>query len=530
MRAQGARLTSAERAAVAEYLSKSAAPAVKARPGYCAANSDSLATDDPGWNGWGVDIANTRLQPVTAAGLTRKTVPKLKLKWAFGFPGAWATFGQITVFGGRIFAGSEDGTVYSLNAETGCLYWTFKAPTTVKTAVSIGLGGHDAYFGDVAGNLYAVNAATGKLLWKTRVDPHPLARITGSPVLFQGRIYVPVSSGEEGAAIDPRYQCCTFRGSITVLDAQTGKQIWKASTIPEPAHRTRLSSAGTQLWGPSGAAVWSPPTLDSKRRAIYVATGNSYSSPDSRYSEAIIAFDMDSGKMLWSRQITADDLWNIACVAPTRANCPENPGKDFDFGAPPILVTVKNGRSLLLAAQKSGVIYALDPDRQGKIVWQTRIAKGGPLGGVEWGGAADNKQAYYSVSDLDDTNPLAGGGLFALKIKTGKKVWYVPPPKPDCLNQPGCSAAQMAPVTLIPGIVFSGSQDGHLRAYDTRNGKLIWDFDTAHTFKTVNGVEAHGGSLNAAGPSIANGMLYVNAGYTNGIAGNILLAFSVDGK
>jgi len=529
MREQGAKLTPTEREAVAAFLSHVKAPTSGARPGFCTVKSDPLV-DDPGWNGWGVDIANSRFQPAAVAGLSRNEIPKLKLKWAFGFPGAWATFGQPTVFGGRVFAGSEDGTVYSLNARTGCIDWTFKAPSTVKTAVSIGFGGRIAYFGDVSANVYAVEAASGSLLWKVHVDSHPAARITGSPVFFDGKLYVPVSSGEEGAAMDPRYPCCTFRGSVVALDAQTGKQIWKAYTIPQPAHPTVRSTAGVQMWGPSGAAVWSPPTIDAKQRVIYVATGNGYSDPPSPYSDAVIAFDLDSGKMLWSQQLTPSDLWNIACIAPTKANCPDHPGSDFDFGAPPILKTLPNGHRLLIAGQKSGVIYALDPDQQGRIVWQTRIGKGGPLGGIQWGGAADKKRVYFPLSDWNDSNPAMGGGLFALQVTSGKKAWYAPPPKPECLKQVGCNAAQMAPVTVIPGVVFSGSQDGHLRAYDTRTGKVIWDFDTLQEFKTVNGVEAHGGSMNATGPAIANGMLYVDAGYTNGVAGNVLLAFSVDGK
>jgi polyvinyl alcohol dehydrogenase (cytochrome) len=530
MKAQGSELSEGERVAVAQFLSGTVSREAKPTNGYCSALARPLL-NDPGWAEWGVDARNTRSVPATIAELNRGTVPNLKLKWAFGFRGAWSTFGQPTVFGGRVFAGSEDGHVYSLDAKTGCIYWIFKAPATVKTAIPVGFGGRVAYFGDVNANVYAVNASTGSLIWEIHADPHSQARITGSPVLDGNRLYVPVSSGEEGAAIDPKYPCCTFRGNVVALNAVTGKQIWKAYTIPDASRPTgRKNSDGTSLWGPSGGSVWSAPAVDRKRRAIYVATGNSYSDPPSAYTDAVIAFSLDTGKRLWSRQLTENDVWNTACVAPDKANCPPKPGYDFDFGAPPILRALPNGRRLLFALQKSGVVYALDPDHQGRIVWQVRIGRGGPLGGVQWGGAADQQRLYVPLADWSPTDPTAGGGLFALQLATGRRVWYAPPSKPACLSQIGCNSAQSAPATLIPGVVFSGSEDGILRAYDTRTGKVIWQFNDLREFQTVNGANARGGSMDATGPAIVGGMLYVDSGYTNEISGNVLLAFSVDGK
>ncbi len=427
--------------------------------------------------------------------------------------------------------GSEDGTVYSLDAKTGCIYWTFKAPFTVKTAVISGFGGRIVYFGDVGGNVYAADASTGKLTWKAHVDPHPAARITGSPAYYSGRLYIPVSSGEEGAAIDPKYPCCSFRGSLVALNALTGKQVWKTYTIPDVPQTTgRKNTAGAPMWGPSGAAIWSPPTIDTKKREIYVATGNSYSDPLSPYTDSVIAFRMGDGKMLWHHQLTLNDRWNIACVAPGKVNCPTDPGNDFDFGSPPILRKLPDGRRALIVGQKSGVVYALDPDHDGKIIWEARIGKGGPLGGIQWGGGAEKALVYFPLSDWDPNNPADGGGLFALRADTGARAWYAPPPTPACLKQVGCSAAQSAPPTLIPGVVFSGSEDGYVRAYDSRDGKLLWDFNTVQTFQAVNGIMARGGSINATGPTIVDGMVYVEAGYTNNMDGNALLAFSVDGK
>jgi polyvinyl alcohol dehydrogenase (cytochrome) len=534
MKRQGTELTQVERTAVAEYLGNPAGSAGKpvAMTGLCFAKT-APPPDPPGdpvWNGWGVDAQNTRFQPAAAAHLTAAQVPRLKLKWAFGFPGASATFGQPTVFSGRVYEGSEDGTVYSLDARSGCIYWTYKAPATVKTAVLVGNGGRVVFFGDTLANVYALDSKDGSVIWKTHVDPHPAARITGSALFVEGRLYVPVSSGEEGAAADPHYACCTFRGSVVALNADSGKQIWKTFTIPDTPQPTGKNPLGIQSWGPSGAAVWSPPTADLKRRAIYVATGNSYSEPPSAYSDSVMALDMDSGKMLWSKQLTPNDRWNIACVADTKANCPKKPGEDLDFGSPPILLSRRGFRDLLIAAQKSGVVHALDPEDQGRVVWQKRIGHGGPLGGIEWGGAAGTDVVYFPLSDWQDSNPEAGGGLFALRVATGERAWFAPPAKLSCRAQPGCNAAQMAPPTAIPGIVFSGSQDGHLRAYDSRHGTVVWDFDTARDFQTTNGVPARGGSLNATGPAIVDGILYANSGYTNGIAGNVLLSFTVDGK
>jgi len=525
MKTQGAALSGQERRAVAEFLS-SVKAAAETRTGFCAQAGAKLA-GGTGWNGWGVDLSNTRFQ--ASPGLNPEQVPMLKLKWAFGFPNGTSALGQPTIAGGRLFFGSEAGKVYSIDAGTGCIYWTYQAAAQVRTAISVDDPPTAIYFGDIQANVYRVNATTGALVWKVHVDGHPLARITGAPKLYLGRLYVPVASGvEEIAAGNPKYPCCTFRGSLVALDAETGKQMWKTYTVPDPAKATRTNSAGTQMMGPSGAGIWSSPTIDVERKALYAATGNAYSDPPIKYSDAVLSFDLESGSLQWARQLTEGDDWNVACFNPNRANCPEHPGEDTDFGSSPILRTIAPGRRLLLAGQKSGVLHALDPDAQGKVVWQARLGKGGALGGIEWGPAADDQAVYAALSDFDFQKPDAGGGLFALRIGSGEKIWYAAPPKPACLGKPGCSTAQMAPVTVIPGVVFSGSMDGHLRAYRTSDGTVLWDFDTLRDFETVNGPPARGGSLNATGPTVAAGMLFVNSGYgqLGGMAGNVLLAFA----
>src|SRR5579872_4704784 len=357
MRWQGKFLSQEKKNAIADYLAAPAVAASKSSSAYCARDLDP-PPNPPVWSGWGGDPTNRRFQSATAAGFKREQVAGLKLKWAFGFSGVAATYGQPTAFKGRLFVGSEDGTVYALDSATGCLWWTFKASATVKTAVSIGNSGTAAFFGDTNGTIYALKVDDGSLLWQVHADPHPAARITGSPLLVSKTLYVPVSSGEEGASADPDYPCCTFRGSVVALDTTNGNQIWKAYTIDEAPKPMRKSVQGTQYWGPSGAAVWSTPTADLKRHAIYVTTGNNYSIPATFMSDPVVAFKMETGKRLWSRQFTPKDLWNSGCVAEKKGNCPDPHGDDYDFGAPPILQS-SGGRDVLVLAQKSGVIYAL---------------------------------------------------------------------------------------------------------------------------------------------------------------------------
>ncbi len=532
MRSQGSQLNTAQRNVVAKYLGTSENPEVIPPSATCSA-AVKLPNNAASWNGWGADPGNTRFQNAKAAGLTREDVPKLKLKWAFGFPSVATAFASPSVFGGRVFVGSADGTVYSLNAQTGCVYWTLKAAEGVRTAIIIANNGQAAYFGDLQGNMYAVNATTGALLWKTRVDDHLYAEITGTPKLENGRLYVPVSGGaEQVAAGNPSYECCTFRGSLVALDAASGKQIWKSYTISEPAKPAGKTTSGTSKWGPSGVALWSSPTVDLRRKAIYVSTGVNYSDPATSNSDAVLAFDIVSGRLLWSRQLLADDVFNFGCNTDKKENCPQTIGKDFDIGTPPILRPLGGGRSLLIVGAKSGMLYALDPENQGKIVWSSRIGVGGPQGGIMWGAAADDRLAYVALSDWDPGNPEAGGGVFGVDISTGKTKWSTPAPKPACLGTPGCSAAQPSPVTAIPGVVFAGSLDGHLRAYDSTAGGIIWDFDTLQQFPAVNGIQAHGGSINGSGPVIAGGMLFCNSGYARlpVMPGNVLLAFGLEDK
>jgi polyvinyl alcohol dehydrogenase (cytochrome) len=519
-------LTSAQREAIAKYLGTTGA-----RPNSSDACASSAARSSGGdWNGW-ADAANTRFQSARAAGLNRQNVGKLRLKWAFGFPDVTTAFGTPSVFQGRVFVGAADGSVFSLDARTGCTHWTFKAAGGVRTAPVAGTG--RVYFGDIRGNVYAVDAATGALVWKARADEHPMAVITGSPKLDAGRLYVPVSGRDESlAATNPSFECCTFRGSVVAFDAATGKRIWQAYTITDQPRPSGQNAKGTRTLGPSGAVVWSSPTLDLQKRAIYVGTGVNYSNPPTDTSDAIVAFDLDSGRRLWSRQFTVGDMWTFACTAADKTGCPKYPFIDADFGNSGILRNLGGGKRLLMASDKSGMVYGIDPDRQGEILWKRKIASGGVNGGTMWGGASDDRGvAYIGISDFTAGKPEMGGGLIALKLTTGERLWMTPAPKPSCLAAAGCSAAQPAPVTVAPGLAFQGSWDGHIRAYETGRGAIVWDFDTARDFDTVNGVKARGGSIISMAPTVAGGMVYITSGYSgNGMPGNALLAFSVDGK
>jgi polyvinyl alcohol dehydrogenase (cytochrome) len=542
--------TGVERRAIAEFVSgKSFAERFSTAPSpqaMCRTSERGFANllTGPAWNGWGVNTSNTRYQEAVRAGFTAADVSRLNLKWAFGFPGELSVDAQPTVAGGRVFIGTQSGSVYSLSAATGCVHWVFQAAAAVRAAVSIGRistrtgARYAAFIGDRAANVYAVDAATGALLWKTHVDDHSFARVTASPVFHSGRLYVGVASGEETAGAMSDYECCRFRGSLVALNGTTGAQIWKTYTIAEDAQPTKKNSAGTQQWGPSGAPIWSSPAIDSKRNAVYVTTGNNYTGPATRTSDAFMAFDLNSGKIRWSRQMTAADDWNTSCRF-EGINCTNAEAPDFDFASPPILVTLPNGRRALVAGQKSGVVHAVDPDREGQIIWQERVGKGGINGGVQWGSAADQANVYVALSDIARTavpnsqatipDPSTGGGMFALRLDNGQRAWYTPPV--PCGSRERCSPAQSAAVSAIPGVVFSGSVDGHLRAYAVSGGAILWDFDTVRTYETVNGVPGRGGSLNVAGPAISGGTLFANSGYVqNGMPGNVLLAFSVDGK
>jgi len=535
-------LTVEQKRTLAEYLAgrplgSMATGAASAMPNRCSATPLGDPMKGPMWNGWGPDYNNTRFQPAAAAELTPDQIPNLKLKWAFGVPNAGSMYGQPSIVGGRVYVGSDTGFVYSLDAATGCVYWSFQAQGGVRTAISLGPvsgGRYAVYFGDVKANVYAVDAASGMQIWTHRADPHPIARVTGAPALADGRLYVPVASLEELSGGIPTYECCTFRGSVVAYDASTGDQVWKTYTIAEAPKPIKKTSLGTQLWGPAGAGVWSTPALDFKRGVLYIATGDAYTSPAASTSDAVMALDLKTGRVIWSKQVLAADAYiaspNCNANAKTRSEtCPDEQGPDFDFGNAPILRTMPGGKDMIVIGQKSGIGWALDPDKQGAIAWQHRVGKGSALGGMEWGSATDGRLVFFPNSDSVYGAEQAGG-LAAVMVENGERMWFTKPPPIKCASDKdlNCVQAQTAAVTAIPGVVFSASSNGIMRAYASKDGKIIWEYNTNRDYPTVNGVVAKGGGINGPGPTVAGGMLFVTSGYAalgGGIPGNVLLAF-----
>lgn len=497
-------------------------------------------------NGWGRDLENSRFQP--DPGLTAADLPKLKLKWAFGYRGS-SIYGQPTVVGGRVYVTSVTGRIYSLDAATGCTHWTYDAKGPSRTAAFVAsIGGGEGvsrpvvFVGDDTATLYALDAGNGKLVWQQKLDKHPAARISGAPVFYNKRLYVPVSSLEELSAIAPGYQCCTFRGSVAALQAADGRVLWQTYTIDKTATPSRKAKDGTQLYGPAGAAVWSSPTIDPKRNQLYFGTGNSYTDETAPRTNSLIALNLDTGRIVWANQIQTGDNYVVGCdIAPAGPceigkacpagppSCPAPVGPDVDFGTSPILRTLADGSQIIMTGAKSGQVHALDP-QSGKEIWAARAGAGSALGGIEWGHAADATQMYAAVSELAAPPGTPIGGIAAFRISDGKQVWKTPPPKPVCSwGTRGCSAAQSQAVSVIPDAVFSGSHDGHLRAYSTRDGRILWDVDTGIPFETVNGVPAAGGSLDHGGATVAGGRVFVNSGYgrINGQPGNVLLVYGL---
>ena len=530
-----------ERLALASFLGKGQDESRLPASAFCAADQTMFTGAQASWRGWSPSASNTRFQSAQAAGLTAADVGQLELRWAFGYPGDVIAFAAPTLIDGTLFVGSAGGTVYAIDTASGCVHWQYEARGPVRAAPVIATSGDDItlLFSDQNGGVHALDARTGAQRWRVRVEAHEATRLTGSFALTDDLVFVPAASWEETRSINPEYQCCTFRGSITALRLADGAQVWKTYLVDEPV-RTGETAVGTATFGPSGAGVWSTPTVDAQRGVLYVTTGDNYSHPATATSDAIMALDLTDGHIVWSQQTTPNDVYNSSCGR-RGANCPEDAGPDYDFGAAAMLLRTAAGREVLVAGQKSGVVYGLDPDDGGNVLWETRVGQGGTNGGVQWGMTSDGTYVYASVSDVvrppglmgqpgtvgnAPLDPERGGGLSALRIEDGTRVWYAPghPCRPA---KPGCSPAQPGALTAIEGAVISGSLDGHLRAFATADGRVLWDVDTAREYTTVNGVTASGGSLDGAGAVVAGGMLFVNSGYPRfgGMPGNVLLAF-----
>jgi polyvinyl alcohol dehydrogenase (cytochrome) len=539
MAAQGSTLKDQERRAIAEFMSgrplgSARMGAASSMPNQCRTNP-ALANPDslPQWNGWGSDAANRRFQSAAAAKIAAQDVPKLKLKWAFGYAAGVSANAQPTIVSGRLFVGSDNGYFYSLDAKSGCVHWSFDTGSIVRGAATVGPvpgspSRYAVYFGDGRANVYALDAHSGTLLWKTHVDDHFVARITAGTRLFGDKLLVPVSSSEGYSAGTPDYPCCTSRGSVVALDVATGRQIWKAWVIAEEPKQYATQPNGVALYGPAGGPVWNTPSFDEKRRAIYFGTGDASAAPAPATTDSIMAVDADTGRKLWAYQTTANDVFLGGCEGSGRsAACPKPNGPDMDIGNSPILLTLPTGKRLLFAGTKAADVLAVDPDRDGALVYRVNPTGAVPGGvwkagapAILWGGAADATQVYYGTGS---------GGLAALDPSTGRTLWLF---KPQPLKGSEAVSLGAAP-TAIPGVVFEGSNQGVLYAVSAGNGKELWHFDTAQSFATVNKVAAHGGAIASSGAVAVDGMLYVGSGYAVGssaTAGNLLLAFGPAGS
>ncbi|MDE0349464.1 MAG: PQQ-binding-like beta-propeller repeat protein [Gammaproteobacteria bacterium] len=501
----------------------------------CARRAIALEASVPGW---GFGPANTRFQGDTAIDVGN--VASLELAWAFGLPDVAEGRSHPVVTSDTVFVAAVSGYVFALDRETGCTKWRHTAGTPVRTPLSLGRAGpRDAlFFGDVSSTVHAVDALTGAPIWTRKVGLFDASVLTGGIAQYEGTLFVPVSAFGVALAQNPEYECCKSHGAVQALDAATGEIRWTTRMTP-PAEKTYLSDAGTQMWGPSGAAVWTTPTVDAERRRIYIGTGENTSTPATELSDAIVALDMETGEIAWSFQATAGDAFNMACGFRRGPSCPKEDGPDFDFGAAPVLTRLPDGRDILVAGQKSGVVHTLDAD-DGTVLWQTRLSDGTALGGVHWGIAVSGGRVVVPVADPEF--PLPGytprPGVHALDLTTGEVAWTHAAERgcefegsrrgggeawPECSFFYGFSAAASATEHLA----FAAALDGTAYAFSLDDGAILWSYDTVRPYETVNGVDAHGGAIDNPGIQVAGDMVFVQSGYAlfGQMPGNVLLAF-----
>lgn len=544
MAVQSARLETSERVHIVEYLTRKryvTSDADDLEGLYCVGASAEFDADRPAAAvGWGHDTR--RFVPGDVAGLSAQDVPGLTLAWTFVFPDALRARSQPAIGYGAVFVGSQDGRVYALDLESGCVRWAFQAAAEVRNGVVIAQIEDRplAFFGDILAWIYALDALTGELVWSRKADDHPSATLTATPALHEGTLYVPVSALEVIAAADPGYACCTFRGSVLALDAGTGAVRWISYSIPEQPQLVRETTLGTKVYAPSGAPIWASPVIDVRRNRLYAGTGENYSSPADGNSDAVIALDLDTGERIWTRQMTVDDAWNVACMMADNPNCPEENGPDFDLGASLMLVDLPDGKQALVGGHKNGSAFAFeleegsDPSAGPKPLWRTELGRGSIQGGVHFGMAVEETTVYVPINDMNDTRngdvldpEAARPGVHALSAVDGRVLWSHVQEDLCGDERPFCDPGVSAALTAIPGVVFAGHLDGVIRAYDGATGDVIWSFDSAREFTGVGGRQGRGGGMSGAGPAVGDGYVVVNSGY--GLyfhePGNVLLAF-----
>lgn len=533
MKAQGSTISDEQRKAVAQFLTNR--PLVEITIPKEAFTTFSIPKNATYKSGWGGNLEGTGFEKQSQ--INAQNVASLKVKWAFAFPEGTQVRSKPAVVGDWLIVGSQYGDVYTLNKKTGKIGWHYQGSTAIRGAIAVAKstnGELQVYFSDYSTNVYALSLATGKLIWKNRAGIHPQSSNTGSVAVYQNTVFVPLTSSEVSSSKDPNFDCCTSSGELVAMNASTGEIKWRHRVITEEAKEIGKKKNGKPFFGPSGAIVWCSPTIDTQRGLVYIGTGENYTDPSTNTSDAIQAIDIKTGKLVWSFQATTHDTWNLAC--PGEPNCPEKAGPDLDFGSAPLLVKAGyNGKDIIVAGQKSGVVHALEP-ATGKVIWQTRIGKGGALGGIHWGMATDGKNIYaanadniYAIDPRDATHKPSPG-LFAININNGEIAWQSA--TPACPKGKNCIQANSAAPLALPDLVFAGTLEGHIRAYDNKTGKVLWEFDTVKEYEAVNGIKGNGGSIDGPSPVVSENMLYVNSGYGmfGELAGNVLIAFELDKK
>lgn len=483
---------------------------------------------------WGIDTRSTRFQPKTT--ITAANVNRLKLKWVYGLNGDSPRFYPL-VSEDTIFLGNGWGGLVAADRKSGCTRWTFAHDGYMGGAILHETRGGKTtlFYNDRNNGLLAVNAADGTLRWKQGPPgDNPVPLLSGSALIDNGRMFVPLSSLEIGLVANPFYGCCTTSGGMAAVDTKDGHTLWHRRTIPGQPKLVGRHYLFVEEWAPAGAPVWGAPTYDKASGTLFFGTGQNYSRPATNTSDSIFAVNAKDGSVRWIHQFHKDDAYNTACdISEGHPNCPKPMGPDLDFGAPPILAHAKDGRSLLIAGEKSGDLYALNPS-DGSTVWTRHVGRGGALGGVHWGMAVNEALGllYVPVSDIDAGHLNGKGnakpGLYAYDIATGELRWsHLRKARcPDRSCSPGLSAAVIAG----PDLVFAGSLDGILEAVDARSGKLLWSYDTWRDFpNTANGKPAKGGSFDAHGPMLAGDQLMVSSGYGSFFqkGGNAFLVFEL---
>jgi polyvinyl alcohol dehydrogenase (cytochrome) len=381
--------------------------------------------------------------------------------------------------------------------------------------------------------IHSINAENGEAIWVASGQAsNNQGMLTGTPVIYEDVIIVPVSGSGVITGGNPKFECCENHGAVTALNVRTGEKLWEYHTMPAAQYTGAVSSTGVKQRGPSGAPIWTTPTIDSERGQIYVTTGENTSHPTTGTSDSIIALDLETGEEKWVFQALENDMWNFGCSA-DGPNCivlADTNSVDFDFGGPAILV--ENGdKQLLIAGQKSGDIWALDPD-SGALVWNQRVGEGTALGGNHWGIATDSERAFMTINDPGNRSENSVPGIYTYFVGTGEPSWsYKVEPDCDarserlrrCESLYGFSATPLS----VDGAVITGGLDGRVFIFNSDTGEQLFKFDTVTDFETVNGVEGYGGSIDSHSISAGSGMVFVGSGYGSfsQVAGNVLLAF-----